>query len=59
MKKLMAFLKDEDGLETVEYGVILGLIVAGTITAVIALGNWVNNQFNTVNNAVGANAAAS
>ena len=31
MKKLIAFFKDEDGLETVEYAIILGLIVAGTI----------------------------
>lgn len=49
MKKLMAFLKDEDGLETVEYGIILGLVVAGTITAIVALGSWVNTQFTTVN----------
>ena len=54
MDKVMAFLKDEDGLETVEYGVILGLIVAATITAVTALGAWVNTQFDNVNTAVGA-----
>ena len=27
----MDFIKDEDGLETVEYAIILGLIVASTI----------------------------
>lgn len=54
MKKLIAFLKDEDGLETVEYAIILGLIVAGTITLITALGTWVNGAFTTVNTAVGA-----
>lgn len=49
MKKLMAFLKDEDGLETVEYAIILGLIVAGTIGLIVTLGGWVNTQFTTVN----------
>lgn len=50
MKKLMAFLKDEDGLETVEYAIILGLIVAGTITTIVAIGTWVGGKFTTVNN---------
>ena len=48
MKKLIDFLKDEDGLETVEYAIILGLIVAGTITLIVTLGSWVNTQFQTV-----------
>ncbi len=52
MKKLMAFLKDEDGLETVEYAIILGLIVAGTIGLVTTLGLWVSGQFSAVNTAV-------
>lgn len=50
MKTLKRFVKDEQGLETVEYAIILGLIVVGTIGAVITLGNWVYNQFNDVNN---------
>ena len=54
MKQLIAFLKDEDGLETVEYAIILGLIVAGTITLIVNLGLWVNRQFTPVNGAVGA-----
>ena len=54
MKKLIAFFKDEDGLETVEYAIILGLIVAGTIGLIIALGSWVNTQFTRVNGEVGA-----
>jgi Flp pilus assembly pilin Flp len=45
MKKLMAFLRDEDGLETVEYAIILGLVVAGTIGLVTSIGGWSNAQF--------------
>ena len=52
MKKLMAFLKDEDGLETVEYAIILGLIVAGTIGLITTIGTWVNAQFTTVDTAL-------
>ena len=48
MKKLIAFFKDEDGLETVEYAIILGLIVAGTIGLITTLGGWVNTQFDDV-----------
>ena len=47
MKKLIAFLKEEDGLETVEYAIILGLIVAGTIGIVNWMGGWVHDSFET------------
>lgn len=50
----MAFLKDEDGLETVEYAIILGLIVVASVTAIGVLGTWVGQQFTTVNSTVGA-----
>lgn len=43
------FIADERGLETVEYAVILGLIVAATIGLVVTLGNWVAGQFTAVN----------
>ena len=50
MKLFKKFIKDERGLETVEYAIILGLIVAATIGLVIALGNWVALQFTEVGN---------
>lgn len=53
----MAFFKDEDGLETVEYAIILGLIVAGTIALITTLGGWVNDQFQDVVTETGAGAA--
>jgi len=48
MEMLKRFIKDERGLETVEYAIILGLIVGATIMLVIALGNWVALQFTNV-----------
>jgi len=55
MKMVKRFINDERGLETVEYAIILGLIVAGTILLVTQIGNWVKNSFNTAANEMGAN----
>ena len=46
---LKKFLSDEQGLETVEYAIIVGLIVAGTVAVIAAIGVWVNTQFTTLN----------
>jgi Flp pilus assembly pilin Flp len=54
MKLLNAFVADDKGLETVEYAIIAGLIVAGTITAITAIGNWVSGKFGTLKTALGA-----
>ena len=58
MKKLSnlfkTFVRDEKGLETVEYAIILGLIVAGTIGIIAAIGVWVNGRFSTVQNDITA-----
>ena len=43
MKKLVAFLRDESGLTTVEYAVAGGLIAAVVVIAFINLGLSVNN----------------
>jgi Flp pilus assembly pilin Flp len=42
------FVKDERGLETVEYAILLGLIVVATIVLVLQLGGWVAQQFRDV-----------
>ena len=42
---LKRFLRDESGLETVEYAIITGLIVAGTITFIGLIGIYVSDQF--------------
>jgi len=55
MKSLVKKLwKDERGLETVEYAIIAGLVVAGTIAAITAIGLWVRDQFNGLQGELGA-----
>ena len=48
------FIKDDSGLETVEYVIISGLIVAAVITAVTAIGTWVNGKFDDLKTNLGA-----
>ena len=55
MKSLLnSFLKDEQGLETVEYAIIAGLVVAGLVAVVAAIGAWVKTQFGTLKTELGA-----
>jgi Flp pilus assembly pilin Flp len=48
MKKIWNFIKEEDGLETVEYAIIAGLIVVGTIATILSIGTWVKTQFTSL-----------
>jgi pilus assembly protein Flp/PilA len=43
------FLVAEDGLETVEYAIIAGLIVVGVIATVVSIGTWVSGKFTALN----------
>ena len=45
MEQVKRFIRDEQGLETVEYAIILGLIVVGTIASIITIGTWVKGKF--------------
>ena len=45
MSTLKRFWNDEQGLETVEYAIITGLIVAGVIATIAAIGQWVFDTF--------------
>ena len=42
------FVADEQGLETVEYAIITGLIVAGTITVLVVIGDKVKAKFDSL-----------
>lgn len=44
------FVKDERGLETVEYAIIAGLIVVGTIVTIASIGTWVSAKFTALDN---------
>ena len=49
MEMLKRFVKDERGLETVEYAIILGLIVVATIALILSIGTKVKNAFSNAN----------
>ncbi|AIY40103.1 Flp pilus assembly protein [Collimonas arenae] len=46
--KLMKFLRDEDGVTAIEYGLIAGLIAVAIIGGVTALGGSLSGLFNYI-----------
>jgi Flp pilus assembly pilin Flp len=48
------FLADDRGLETVEYAIIAGMIVAGLIAVVAAIGAWTKAQLDALKTETGA-----
>lgn len=48
--KLVAFLRDEEGLTVIEYAVAAGLITATIAAALLALGISINTIITTLNN---------
>jgi Flp pilus assembly pilin Flp len=52
MKKIWNFLKDEDGLELVEYAVMGALVVIVTVGAITLLGGAVAARFADLTGAV-------
>jgi Flp pilus assembly pilin Flp len=51
-KLLVGFVKDESGTETLEWGLVCGLIVVGAITAIALIGPKVTDMWNDVNNEI-------
>ena len=45
---LKRFIKDERGLETIEYAIMVALIVAGLITIITSVGDKVAAQFTNI-----------
>ena len=41
LSKVRGFIRNEEGIETVEYAIITALIVAATIGVISAIGVWV------------------
>ena len=52
--ELTRFLADDRGLETAEYAVIAGLIVASLLATALAIGTWVKRRLHAVKTGVGA-----
>ena len=53
MKKLISFLKEEDGVTAIEYGLIAALIAVVIIAATTAVGTGVRDTFTAVATALG------
>lgn len=45
---LRGLFKDEAGLETIEYAILTGIIIIGTLAVIVTIALWVNNKFDTV-----------
>ena len=58
-KRLVRFVKTEDGPTAVEYAVMLALIIVVCITAITTLGSNANQTFTAVGTAVDPSGAAS
>ncbi|PFH10755.1 pilus assembly protein Flp/PilA [Collimonas sp. PA-H2] len=46
--KLMKFLRDEDGVTAIEYGLIAGLVAIAIVTAVGLIGTDLSGLFNGI-----------
>jgi pilus assembly protein Flp/PilA len=53
-KKLVSFLKKEDGPTAVEYAVMLALIIVVCIAAITTLGTNANNTFSYIGQRIGS-----
>ncbi len=52
MNQLVRFAKDEQGTETLEWGLVCGLIVVGAIVAIGLIGPKVTTMWNDTNAAI-------
>ena len=49
---LLRFVRDEQGTETLEWGLVCGLIVVGAIAAIALIGPRVTAMWNNLNSAI-------
>jgi Flp pilus assembly pilin Flp len=52
LQKVCGFVADESGTETLEWGLVCGLLVVGAITAIGFIGPKVTDMWNDVNNEI-------
>jgi len=51
-KMVRGFVSDESGTETLEWGLVCGLLVVGAITAIGFIGPKITDMWNDVNNEI-------
>jgi pilus assembly protein Flp/PilA len=57
MRNLIAkFAREEDGAALIEYTVLLGIIAATVIVTIIGVGTWIDGQWTTFSQNIGASA---
>jgi len=54
MKKLINFVKNEDGQGMVEYGLIIGLIAVIVVAALVVLGPKIRDMFTNIGTKIDA-----
>ena len=54
MRTVRSLLLDESGTETVEWGLMAGMLISGLVLVLIAVGAWVQTQFATLQSDLGA-----
>ncbi len=52
MNTLRRFIADEQGTETVEWAIMIGLIAVASIGLIASIGGWVQNKFSELNAAL-------
>jgi len=58
MRKVLSFLRKEDGTETVEWAIIIGIIAVGTIALVVSIGGWVLGKFQALESGLSSSGSA-
>ena len=53
MRAVKRFLRDENGTETLEWAIIIGLIAVGAIAFIALIGPWVTTQFRNLASTLG------
>ena len=53
MKRLLRFLKEEEGMETVEYAVVAALVILVGIAIWSGLGNAIKNKISQLTSSMG------
>jgi pilus assembly protein Flp/PilA len=51
-EKFVRFFKEEEGTETVEWAIIIGLIAVAAIGIILGIGSWVTGKFSSLYSAV-------
>ena len=57
-EKLLSFIKEEQGTETVEWAIMIGLIAVASIAVILGIGNWVNQKFTSLQTGLGSTSAS-